>query len=126
MTTSTSRFAHARLDAFRVALRLVREVEAFARQLPRGQADLKDQVRRSAGAAYRNLCEGANRASPRDKASRFEIARGEVGECDALLVLATELGLLERERAMRLGRLTDRLAAMLTGLMRRQRNLAGP
>jgi four helix bundle protein len=119
MNTSRSRFAHRRLDAYRVALELYEGVERMAASFPAGFADLKDQLRRAAGATVRNIAEGANRVLPRDKAARFTIARGEVGECDAALDMAAIAG-LPSDDIDALRRLADRVAAMLRGLARRE------
>ena len=120
--THTTRFAHERLDAYRVGMRLFRGVEEFASRIPRGHADLKDQVRRSASATVRHIAEGANRTHSRDKAARFMVARGECGECAAALSMAqdVELGNTESLRG-----LADRVCAMLTGLIRRESVRAG-
>ena len=45
-------------------------VEELAAALPRGHADLKDQVRRAGAAVVRHIAEGASRVHPRDKAAR--------------------------------------------------------
>ena len=119
--TQTNRFVHHRLDAYRVALELYRGVEEFASRLPRGHADLKDQVRRAAAATVRHIAEGANRMHPRDKAARFMLARAECGECDAVLEMAQVVGL---RLPIRLRQLSDRVAAMLLGLVRREQNRA--
>ena len=121
MTAHTNRFVHHRLDAYRVALDLFRGVEELAAGLPRGHADLRDQVRRAAAATVRHIAEGANRMHPRDKAARFIVARGECGECDAVLEVAHVLGLGSPARLRRLRQLADRVAAMLLGLIRRER-----
>ena len=113
-----TRFAHHRLDAYRVALELYSGVEEFAARLPRGHGDLKDQVRRAAAAAVRNIDEGANRMQPRDKAARFIVAKAECGECAAALEMATIVGL---SPAPELQVLADRVAAMTTGLVKRER-----
>lgn len=119
MTTNTTGFAHQRLDAFHAAMELTIGVERLAGALPRGHADLKDQVRRAAAATMRNIAEGANRWAPRDKASRFVIARGECGECDAALEMVRRLRLAPDEEVGALRHLADRIGAMLTGLITR-------
>ncbi|MHC4958112.1 MAG: four helix bundle protein [Planctomycetota bacterium] len=81
MTLSQTHFSHERLDAFHAALDLVEGVERIAAGFPEGYSHLKDQLRRSAAAALGNIVEGANRMSPRDKSSRFQVAHGETGEC---------------------------------------------
>ena len=113
-----SRFAHHRLDAYRVALELFAGVERIS--WPRGHADLRDQLRRAAAATVRHLAEGASRTHPRDKAARFMVARGECAECAASLEMAEVLVLASRLRLRELRRLAGRVAAMLTGLIRRE------
>ena len=118
--TATTRFAHGRLDVYHISLELYRGVESLAAGLPRGYADLKDQVRRAASATVRHIAEGANRIHPKDKAARFMVARGEVGEVDAILQMAEISGLDSPERVVRLRKLADRVGAMLFGLIRRE------
>lgn len=124
--TTHTRFAHRRLDAFRVALELFKGVEVLSAELPRGYADHKDQLRRAAAAVARNIAEGANRTHARDKASRFTVARGECGECDASLEMIELLDIVDRFEVRRLRRLADRIGAMLLGLIRRERSRASP
>jgi len=114
-------FAHQRLDAFHVSMRLTIGVERLAAGFPRGHADLKDQVRRAASATMRNITEGANRWTPRDKAARFVIARGECGECDAALEMVQHLRLGRTADVRTLRQLADRIGAMLTALILRER-----
>jgi four helix bundle protein len=122
MTHQTSTgFAHQRLDAFHVAMDLTVGVERLAAGLPKGHADLKDQVRRAASATMRNIAEAANRWSARDKIARFQIARGECGECDAALEVILLLRLAPARPVRELRRLADRAGAMLTALIRRQK-----
>ena len=84
-SAAQSRFAHQRLDAYHVALRLFAGVEKITARFRRGHSELRDQLRRAAGATVRNIAEGANRAHPADKATRF-------------LVAAMLTGLARRER----------------------------
>ena len=88
MSDTITRFAHQRLDAYRVALELFEGVEHLAATLPNGHAELKDQLRRAVGATVRNIAEGANRLHARDKTARFIVARAECGECEAALEMA--------------------------------------
>ena len=120
-TTTLTRLAHQRLDAYHVALELFRGVERVAAALPRGHAELKDQLRRAAGATVRNIAEGANRMHPRDQIARFTVARGECGECEAALEMVQVLSLAPAAKLIELRRLADRVAAMVWGLVRRLR-----
>ena len=123
-TARPSGFAHRRLDAYRVALRLYAGVEKLAAGFPRGHSDLRDQIRRAAAAVVRNIAEGANRMHSADKSSRFLVARGEVGECDACLDMAAILGLGAPSTLDTLRNDADRVGAMLTGLAMRERSRA--
>ena len=116
-----SQFVHHRLDVYCIALRLFAGVERLAAGFPRGYADLRDQLRRSAAATVRHIAEGANRAHAADKAARFLVAKGEVGECDACLEMAGVLGLGHPADRAQLRNDADRVAAMLTGLVARER-----
>ena len=116
-----TRFAHHRLDAYHVALELFEGVETLAETLPRGYADLKDQLRRAAAATVRHIAEGANRMGPKDKAARFLLARAECGECASALDMAEVAKLASPHR---LQVLADRVAAMCPGLIRREANRA--
>ena len=118
---TSTRFAHHRLDAYRIALDLFAGVEQFAGSLPRGHADLKDQVRRAAWATVRHIAEGANRVQPRDKAARFVLARAECGECEAALEMAHRIGLRPDSELVVLA---DRVAALCMGLVRREQRRA--
>jgi len=69
----------------------------------------------------RNIAEGANREHPADKATRFVVAKGEVGDCDACLEMASIVGLGCPEILADLRTDADRVAAMLTGLAQRER-----
>jgi four helix bundle protein len=120
MTNSPARFPHQRLEAYRVALELFLEVERLAAGFPRGYSDLKDQVRRAAASAVRNIAEGANRVQARDKAARFTVARGEIGECDAALDMIQLLELARWSHVAGLRRKADRVAALTWGLVKRE------
>ena len=120
MTNHCSGFAHQRLDAYRVAQDLACGVVLLTRGFPRGFADLRDQLNRSAMAVVRHVAEGANRHSPADKRARFVVARGECAECDASLDTALRLELAPADRVLALRRQADRVGAMLTGLVRRE------
>jgi four helix bundle protein len=116
-----SRFVHERLDAYHIAHELSVGVHRLTASFPRGHADLRAQLRRSSASVIRHIAEAANRISPKDRAARFAVARGACGECDASLHLAETLKLATTREIDRLRTLTDRVAAMLTGLIRRER-----
>ncbi|MDJ0522321.1 MAG: four helix bundle protein [Planctomycetota bacterium] len=119
-------FAHLRLDAYHAAEELAATVYRAVADFPPGHADMKDQLLRASAAVPRNTAEAANRAGPRDRRARFVVARGECGECDSVIRLALRVGLLPAERALPLLQMTDRVGALLTGLIRKETSRLEP
>ena len=129
---------HERLDVFHVAIELNQLVASFS--LPRGQADLRDQLRRAATSiALNSLCahgalriearsvhptslreaenigEGASKAGP-DGRRYFTIARGSCGEVAATLRVLLAIGAIGEATHEQGRALCGRIYAMLTGL----------
>lgn len=110
---------HERLDVFHVAIELNQLVATIS--LPRGQADLRDQLRRAATSIALNVGEGASKAGP-DGRRYFTIARGSCGEVAATLRVLLAIGAIS-ESAHEQGRaLCGRIYAMLTGLCGHRRS----
>jgi four helix bundle protein len=124
MSTSSlgppSRFAHDRLDAYRVAREALTLGEPIARDVPRGYASLADQLRRALLSAHLGVAEAAARTGA-DRLSRFRCARGEVSEAAAALDAVVLLGLAPAARVEPVLALLARLHAMLTRLSRPER-----
>lgn len=114
-------FPHMQLDVYRVALELLRAAKALADRLPRGWSTLADHLRRSAVSVVMNIGEGANRYSARQKHQRFVDARGEAGEVASAAHAAGVAELVPMEEAEEVIQLAGRVAAMLTGMLRRLR-----
>ncbi len=93
-------------------------------EAPAGHGDLLKQLRRCVASTVLNIGEGANGGHHKDKASRFVLARGECGECACALDLLCVCGLAPADKVELLMETARRVAAMLTGLIRRERRLA--
>ena len=111
----TPRFAHDRLDAYRVALEALVRGEAIGRSLPRGYSTLGDQLRRALLSAFLGVAEAAGRSGA-DRLSRFRCARGEASEAAAALDAVLALELAPPEPVERTIELLARPHAMLTRL----------
>ena len=87
-----------KLDVYRCAINFVTLAVQIAAPLPRGHAEVRDQLRRAALSVPLNIAEGAGRVSEADAARHFAIARGSAMECAAVLDVIRALGLLEEPR----------------------------
>ena len=115
----TGNFPHHRLDAYRVALELSIAVNDIAGRIPRGYRAIADQVSRASYSTVLLIGEGANRFGRGEKRHRFSLARGEVGECAAALELLLVLQVVPEAELRHAHELADRVAAMLTKLIKR-------
>lgn len=61
-------FDHERLDAYAVSRAASIELHRCSRKLPRGNANLGDQLRRAATSVTLNVAEGAGEFAPDEKA----------------------------------------------------------
>ena len=113
-------FPHHRLDAYKVSLQLLVACKAASDQVPRGYRSFADQLLRAAGATIGGITEGANRHTRGLKRDAFGRARAEVGEVAGHAEALAAMGLLPVADAAHIIQLADRVAALLTKLMRRQ------
>jgi four helix bundle protein len=96
---------------------LVRHVYQRTRAFPREEIyGLTSQVRRAAVSVPSNIAEGAARTGPKEFARFLSIARGSLAELETELLIAVDLGYLDRNDQAFL--LMDRVARLLTGLHR--------
>ena len=106
-----------KLDVYQRAIEFLALANRIRGRLPKGNADLADQLRRAAQSIPQNIAEGCGRTARIDKAKYFTIARGSAMECAAHLdVMNVEL-LIERDSYRRGVDLLERLVAMLTKLI---------
>jgi four helix bundle protein len=89
--------------------------------LERADRNLRDQLERASSSVTLNICEGAARRAPREKAHFFAIARGSAAESAAIVHLLLSRGRVSILEAKRARALVVRIVAMLTRLEQRFR-----
>ncbi len=119
MPNNQFHFTHYKLDAYRVARELADMVMEITPRVPRGHANMVDQLVRAATGVEALIAEGANRFTPKQKRQRFVEARGEAGEVAAHLERMARYGFVTESELMAALGLADRVCAMLTGLIRK-------
>ena len=111
MTTTT--LPHHTLIAYQLSLELLRLVHKTAIR----DADQRQQARKSAKSAARNIAEGAGRWSRADKARVYAIARGEVCEACAAVEIAEAIGCASADDVTVVNALGKRLCDVLGRLV---------
>ena len=107
-----------RLDVYRCALELYRLVGQIVAQFPRGEADLRGQMKRASRSVPFNIGEGVGKRG-RARAAAYEIALGEAKELIVALDCVEIDQLAPIESVIAGQDLADRIAAMLTKMIRR-------
>jgi four helix bundle protein len=104
------------LDVYRCALQLYRKVSQIVAQFPRGEGDLRGQMKRAARSVPFNIGEGVGKRG-KARAAAYQVALGEDKElivaldCVEIDELASVADVIEAQD------LADRVAAMLTKLI---------
>ncbi len=113
-STATAAFPFMRLDAYKVARELARQVSAAKI----ADAELRDQATRAAKSAFLNLCEGLPDDRPAVRRRYFRQSDGSVHELAGALDLSAAIGALDAGLAAEALALAARLRALLRGLLR--------
>ena len=106
-----------RLDAYRCALELYRRIGRIVAGFPRGEADLRSQMKRASRSVPFNIGEGVGKRG-RARAASYEVALGETKELIVALDCVEIDQLAPVEELIAAQDLADRVAAMLTNLIR--------
>ncbi len=108
-------FHHKQLDVYRIALDFA--VWRHALKIPKGHADLADQLSRATTSILLNIAEGSGEFSPPDKQRFYRMARRSAVECAAALDLLEVRAARSAEELEPGRQLLSRVIAMLTKLV---------
>jgi len=110
---------HHDLDAWKVAVELVREVYDLTASFPATERfGLTSQMRRAAVSVPSNIAEGAARGTTKEYVRFLSVARGSIAELETQLRIAIQLGFTDSGRAATLDASIERTFALLSGLLR--------
>jgi len=104
------------LDVYRCALELYRKVGQIVEHFPRGEADLRSQMKRASRSVPFNIGEGVGKRG-RARAAAYEVALGETKELIVALDCVEIDVLAPIEEVVIAQELADHIAAMLTRLI---------
>jgi len=105
-----------KLDVYRCALELYRRVGGIVAGFPRGEADLRSQMRRASRSVPFNIGEGVGKRGGARRAA-YEVALGEAKELIVALDCVEIDKLAPVEKVVAAQDMADRVAAMLTKLI---------
>ena len=109
---------HERLDVYRCAIEWTALAHQMVRKMPRGEAELRDQLRRASLSVPLNIAEGTGKGDGAERVRFHRIARGSAMECAALVDVLRIQGVLTVEEARDAKDLLRRISAMLTAMCR--------
>ena len=109
-----------RLTAWQVASEMAREAYRVTGGMPVTERyGLTSQIRRAAVSVVANIAEGAGRSGDREFRRFLRIARGSVQELICEIDLAADLGFIAAGHGAALREQADRVASLLSGLLRK-------
>lgn len=107
------------MDVFKLSHSLTIEIYKLTEKFPPEEKfGLSTQMRRSAYSIPMNIIEGASRLGTKEYRQFVGIARGSAGEMSYQLLLSKDLGYLSEQAYVSLKERYDRVAKMLTGLIK--------
>jgi four helix bundle protein len=105
-----------RLRVYQAAIEFLALTIEILAHLPKGHADLADQLLRAAQSMPRNIAEGAGRRTEIDQARFYVIARGSAMEAAAALDTMKVMTLIDANRYDRGIHLLEGIVGMLTNM----------
>jgi four helix bundle protein len=103
-----------RLDVYRCAIEFAALAARLTAHMPRGQGDLRDQLRRASTSIPLNIAEASGKTGGADRSRFHAIARGSALECAAILDVLQLLGAAGAADVEQGKLLLSRVVAMLS------------
>ena len=121
---SSFEFTHDRLRVYQLAREFLATAAELVGSLPRGETEIRDQLKRAADSVLLNTAEGAGRSSGPDEARFYDYARGSGTECAAILDVFAIRRLAPARRTEQARGILHQIVSILTVLARSARNRA--
>ena len=110
------KLSHEKLEVYQKSIHFLALSSHIISQLPRGNGELSDQLKRAALSVPLNIAEASGRTGTNDNAKHFAIARGSALEPSAIVDAAFTLQLLDGQKYIEAKRLIVSMVAMLSKL----------
>ena len=106
------------LRVWKLALEIVKQTHLDIKSL-RGEADLRDQMKRASKSVVANICEGAERRTDKEYRHFLSIARGSASELMAWYEMLEAIGHITSERLLVMTDLIDHVLKSLSRFIQR-------
>lgn len=103
-----------KLHVYQCAIGLLALSARITEDIPRGNSAIVDQLKRAALSIPLNIAEAVGKSGGTDRSRFYEIARGSVMECGAILDVCQVLRLVDTQRLGQARSLVVRVVSMLT------------
>lgn len=111
------------LEAWKESHRLTLDIYRATEKFPSNEVfGLTSQMRRAAVSIVSNIAEGFSRNSMKEKAQFYAIAKGSNTELQSQLLVARDIGYLEKILFDTIAKRTIQASRLLTGLIRKCKN----
>ncbi len=114
---SSSMLHFQKLDVYQRSIEFLALARRVRQRLPKGHADLADQIRHAAQSIPQNIAEGCGRTTRADKAKHYTIARGSAMESASHFDVMRVEELIDAALYAQGVELLERIVAMLTKLI---------
>ena len=113
---------HEKLEVYQVSIQFLALVSVLIKNLPRGNGEIKDQLKSASFSIILNISEGYGKNGPDDRSRFYEIAKGSSNESAAILDVCKILGIISEEEHNKGKNLLYRIVCMLVKLCQYQRS----
>jgi len=115
------------LKVWQLGVDIALEIYRLTADFPKSELyGLTSQIRRAAVSIASNIAEGHARKTQRELHRFLNIAKGSLAELETQLIIASELGFVDKQRIEKVLTMTDQESRMLSGLMRTLRDPSDP
>lgn len=115
-------FDFEKLEVFKKAKELNKEILILLRQNKRIDNYIRDQLKRASLSIVTNIAEGSGKLSKADKRNYYAISRGSVYECVALFEIIADENFIETTTYDYFKSHYETISKMLLGLIKSQNN----
>ncbi len=107
---------HEKLEVYQKAIKFLILVTSINKEVPRGNSEFKDQLKRASLSIVLNIAEGYGKYHNRDKVRFYQIAKGSAHECAAVLDCLKVVGFIEGKNYQKGKKLIYDVVCMLVRL----------